>query len=198
MNERNIKDITNFMFISDEPQKSDIIFLPGTSKSAIAVKAAELYRAGFASYILPSGKFSSSIGRVAKENIDDPRYVRDYATEFEYFKYVLLDNGVPENAILCEDKATNSMENAIFSARVLQEKGIEIKKAILCCQSYHSRRALMSYSLHFPSIDFRVVSTDTQGITKENWHTTEKGYLKIMSELEKCGMYFKNIKRCIK
>ena len=74
MNERAINDITNFIFMDDVPEKCDIILSPGTSKSTITEKAAELYRAGYAPYVMPSGLYSSSLGRFAAENIDNPRY----------------------------------------------------------------------------------------------------------------------------
>lgn len=190
MNLRAIEDITNFVFMSDMPEKSDIIFLPGTSKSAIIEKAAQLYCFGYAEYVLPSGMYSSTIGRFASENIDNPRYAGDYATDFDYCKHILIQNGVPEKAILREDRSTNSMENAEFSAKALKELGMEVKKAILCCQSFHARRAFMSYACHFPSTEILVVPTDTQGITKINWYLHEKGYQKVMNEVSKCGKYF--------
>ena len=44
-----------FMFISDQPEKADIIFIPGNGYPHMAEKAADLYKKGFAPYILPSG-----------------------------------------------------------------------------------------------------------------------------------------------
>lgn len=61
MNQRLIQGITHFIFLQDEPQPCDLILIPGTSKSAITEKAAELYHQGFAPRILPSGGFSSSL-----------------------------------------------------------------------------------------------------------------------------------------
>ena len=58
MNRRAIRDITAFIFMEDQPEKSDIIFIPGTSKSAITEKAAELYRMGYAEYVMPAGMYS--------------------------------------------------------------------------------------------------------------------------------------------
>ena len=187
MNQRAIKDITSFIFMSDSLQKSDIILVPGTSKSAIIEKAAQLYCLGYAKYVLPSGMYSSNLGRFASENIDNPRYAGEYSTDFEYCRHILMENGVPECAIIREEHATNSMENAEFSANVLKELGMEVKKAILCCQSFHARRAFMSYSCHFPNTEILVVPTDTQGITQTNWYLHENGYRKVMNELSKCG-----------
>ena len=190
MNQRAIRDISDFIFMNDAPQKSEILFIPGTSQSAVTEKAAGLYCAGYAKYVLPSGMYSGKRGKFAAEKIDDPRYAGDYATDFAYCRHILMVNGVPEAAILREDRSTNTMENAAYSAAVLKELGIKIERAILCCQAFHARRAFMSYARHFPDTEILVVPTDTQGIRREDWFLHEKSYQRVMSEVRKCGEYF--------
>ena len=190
MNQRLIHDISEFIFMKDAPQKSDVIFIPGTSQSAITEKAAELYRAGFAKYVIPTGAYSGKRGKFAAEKIDNPRYAVGYATDFAYCRYILTENGVPEEAILREDRSTNTGENAEFTAILLQKMELTVSRAILCCQSFHARRAFMSYAKHFPDTEILVVPTDTQGIRKEDWFLQEKSYRRVMSELYKCGEYF--------
>lgn len=150
-----------------------------------------MYCAGYAPYVLPSGLYSSSLRRFAVENIDNPRYAGEYAADFEYCKHILMENGVPEIAILREDQATNYMENAMYSARAVKNAGIEVKRAIICCQAFHARRAFMSYVCHFSDAELLVVPTTTQGIAKDDWYKSEKGYKKVMGEVAKCGVYFK-------
>ena len=190
MNQRAIRDISAFIFMNDTPQTSDIIFIPGTSQSAVTETAARLYCAGYARYVLPSGMYSGKRGKFASEKIDNPRYAGEYATDFAYCKHILMENGVPEAAILREDRSTHTGENAEFSAAVLKELGIEVKRAILCCQAFHARRAFMTYAKHFPETEILVVPTDTQGITREDWFLHEKSYRRVMSEVYKCGEYF--------
>ena len=190
MNQRVIRDITDFIFMKDTPQKSDILFIPGTSQSAVTETAARLYCAGWAEYVLPSGMYSGKRGKFASEKIDKARYAGEYATDFEYCKYILMANGVPESAILREDRSTHTGENAEFSAIVLREAGIKVEKAILCCQAFHARRAFMSYAKFFPDTEILVVPTDTQGIAREDWYLQENSYRRVMSEVYKCGEYF--------
>lgn len=190
MNNRAIQDITDFIFMEDKPEICDVILIPGTSKSTISETAAKLYHAGYAPYILPSGQYSSKNGRFSTENMDNPRYAGEYASEYAYCKHILMENGVPESAILQEDRATNSMENAMYSAQVLRSVGLEVKKAILCCQAFHARRAFLSYACHFPDTNLVVIPTATQGIARDNWFHSEKGYRKVMGEVAKCGSYF--------
>ncbi len=190
MNIRAINDITNFIFMEDTLQTCDVILVPGTSHHEITERAAELYREGYAPYVLPSGKFSSNLGRFATEKITEQKYYGNFETDFDYCKHILMQNGVPESAILCENEATNTMENAILSAKVLKSKGIYVKKAILCCQAFHARRAFMSYSLQFENAELLVCPTATQGIDRDNWYLEDKTYQKVMKELSKCGIYF--------
>ena len=190
MNQRVIRDITDFIFMKDEPQKSDVIFIPGTSQSAVSETAAQLYCAGYAGYVIPSGMYSGKRGKFASEKIDKARYAGEYDTDWAYCKHILLANGVPESAILREDHSTHTGENAEFSAMVLKELGIKVERAILCCQAFHARRAFMTYAKHFPDTEILVVPTETQGIRRKDWYLQENSYRRVMSEVYKCGEYF--------
>ena len=53
-----IEEFTNMIFLEDQPEKSDIIFIPGSGHAALAHTAARLYHSGLAPLILPSGKYS--------------------------------------------------------------------------------------------------------------------------------------------
>lgn len=90
-----------------------------------------------------------------------------------------------------EDQATNTTENARFSAQVTQRLGLFVRRAIVCCQAFHARRAFQSYACHFPTAELLVVPTDTQGIRVEDWYKTDRGFRKVMGELTKCGGYFR-------
>ena len=190
MNERIIKDITDFIFVSDTPVKSDIIFIPGSSKWEITELAAQLFNDGHADFVLPAGKFSSSLGHFAIENVTEPKYMGIFKSDCEYCKNILKINGVPENSIITEDQSTNTLENAQFSAKVLSMLGIEVRSAIICCQAFHARRALLSYASCFPNATFCISPAETQGISATNWFIDSKKYKKVFGEVEKCGKYF--------
>ena len=186
----NIEDITKFIFIKDEPEKADIIFIPGSSNWVLAETAARLYKEGVAGKIMPSGMYFYQFGRFMNERVTDERYKGIYRTEAEFLASVLIKNDVPEENVIKEERATNTYENAIFSKELIKEMGIEVKTAILCPQAFHARRAFMTYSHLFPDTEFYVVPTDTQGITAGNWHKTERGIQVVLGELKKCGEYF--------
>lgn len=167
--------ITEFMFFETNIVPADVIMIPGGSHPQLMEKAAELFHQGFAPYILPSGSSTPNVK----------------TTEWEFLRDIGIALGVPENAILREDKATNTFENSRFSRHVLQQVGIRPSKAILACKSYHARRALLTYQVDFSDTTFMVAPvTDKTGTTKENWFLDKKKITIVMKELTKVGQYF--------
>lgn len=190
MYHRFVKEIEDFIFVEDQPQKSDIIFVPGNGYPQMAEKAAELYGEKYAPFILPSGKYSISVGKFAGVLSGQDKYNGDYETEWDFLKDVLIKNLVPEEAILKEDQATFTWENARLSRAVTDQKGIDIKKAIICCKNYHARRAMMYYQRAYPDTEFRVCPCCVDGITKENWKDSEKGITEVLAEVKRIVTQF--------
>lgn len=178
-----LEKIEEFIFIEDQVEKADLIFVPGNGYPGMAEKAAQLYKAGIAPWILPSGRFSVALGKFSGvlENAD--KYDGTYETEWEFLCDVLKKNKVPESAVLREDQATYTYENALLSKAVTEKNGITVKKAILCCKTHHARRCLMYYQRVFPETGFMVVPVDADGITKENWRKTPEGVSAVMGEV---------------
>ena len=172
--------ISELIFVDTNVQKADVILVPGCNQPQLMELAAELYHKGFAPYILPTGGVNPKIDK--------------FDTEWEYLKMIGIKLGVPEELILKENKARNTFENARFSWKVLNKNDINIKKVILVCKSYHSRRALLTYKLAFPlSIEFYVATvTDKTGVTKDNWFLNTEYTSLIMGEVVKIGKYFEN------
>lgn len=180
-----LKNIQNFIFVEEEPQEADIIFVPGNGYPQMAEKAAQLYAMGLAPYILPSGKYSITSKKFSGVLANRERYCGNYETEWEFLKDVLIKNGVPKEAILKEDRATYTYENALFSKEVTKKAGIKIRKAILCCKSYHARRAYMYYQYVFSDVKIFTVPSVTDGIDRENWNKTEKGVEEVLGEVNR-------------
>ena len=178
-----LKQITEFIFAENTPEKADVIFIPGNGYPHMAEEAARLYREGFAPRILPSGKYSVTAGKFSGVLSRQEQYPGPYETEWEFLRDVLIRNGVPEDVILQENQATYTYENAIFSRKVTDQAGLEIKKAILCCRSCHARRALMYYSLLFPETEFFVSPSCPDGISRYNWQETEAGVEAVTGEI---------------
>ena len=184
------EEITKYIFAEDMLQKADIILIPGNAYPQNAERAAALYRQGYAPYILPSGKYSTLVGHFAGVCEKADRYNKEYKTEWEFLKDVLVQNGVDESAILKEDQATFTWENARLSREVTDKAGIEIKKALLCCKNYHARRALMYYQRAYPEAEFRVCPCCVDGVTKENWMNAEESIQSVLGEVQRIVTQF--------
>lgn len=190
MTDRIITDISDYIFVSDEPQKVDAIFLPGGSHPEQPEYAAELYHKGFAKWLIPAGGLSVKLGRWQGVRSKADIYNGDYRSDCEFFTDVLLKNGVPQSAIIGEDKSGHTRDNAFFSRRVVDEKGIEIKTAMIVCKAFHARRCLMLYQMAFPDVKLIVCPVHCYNITKDNWHENEYGIDRVLGELARCGNQF--------
>ena len=179
--------------VEDKPEKSDVIFIPGSGFPQLAEEAAKLYHQGLVPYILPSGRYSVLNGKFAGVQEKKELYDGEYETEWEFLKEVLKKNHVSEEHILREDKATYTYENAIYSRKVTDCLGMEIKKAILCCKPYHARRSLLYYQLLYPETQFFVRPIQDSDVKRENWYLTEKGIRLVFGEVQKIGEQFEDI-----
>ena len=183
-----IRAVGDFIFVEDAPEKADIIFVPGASRPEHALRAAELYRAGFAPYVLPSGGFPKTVGRFlgVKEKFRAD-YPGDFESEWDFLRHVLTRAGVPEKAILREDRATFTWENAQLSRQATDRMGLTVRTAILCCKSFHARRALLYYQAAYPETRFLVCPAQLPGYGREDWYLTEKGRAVVMGEVARLG-----------
>lgn len=172
--------ITRLIFVENEPpaKPCEVLLIPGGSHPQLMEKAAELYKNGLARYILVSGHYNPKIP--------------DYPSEAAFLKSLALAEGVPSEAVICEEKAANTYENALFSYEEMQSRGLDVHQVILVCKAYHSRRALFTYQKVFPSRTQFYVETvaDKRNITRENWYKNEETIKIVMGEVEKMGKYF--------
>lgn len=187
MQNRIIKDISDFIFIEDKPEKADIIFLPGGGHAEVPEKGAEMFLKGYAPVIMPSGKKAIDKEGPLEIHTKSDVYNNDYETESDFYKDVLIKCGVDSEAIVCEKRATYTKLNAVYSRKLTDKMGLEIKKAMICCKSFHARRCLMYYTYAFPETEFIIVPTDVDGISKNTWHLDRAATKRVMSELRKAG-----------
>jgi uncharacterized SAM-binding protein YcdF (DUF218 family) len=116
--------------ISQSPQKADaiVVFAGGVGESGKAGQgyeervqyAVDLYKRGFAKYLI----FSSGYTYIFKE----PMIMQSLAVSL----------GVPEAAVILEEKATNTYENVKFTRDILMQKGW--RKILLVSSPYHMHR----------------------------------------------------------
>lgn len=185
-----IEDVADFIFLADAPAPADVIFIPGNGHALPSELAAKLYGKGYAPYVLPSGKYAIGTDGFAGQKSGVRRYEGSFDTEWAFMRQVLMENGVPEHAILREDEATYTYQNAIFSRRRTDAMKLTVSRGIICCMPVHARRAKMYYETLFPEAHLLVCPAQSSAITRENWLQSAEGIDVVLGELERCGGQF--------
>ena len=94
------------------------------------MEAEQLYHQGFINKIMLSG------GNGSLKNIE--------YSEADAMKQFLIKNNIPEEDIIIENKSRNTIENAIFSTKLLKEQ-YPNSKCLLITSASHMRRAELSF-----------------------------------------------------
>jgi uncharacterized SAM-binding protein YcdF (DUF218 family) len=151
------KQLWNYHHTNDTLQKSDCIFALGSHDLRVAERAAELYLQGWAPLVIMSG----GLGNFTKEMWTEK--------EADKFAAVAIRMGVPKDAILIENKSTNTGENILFTQKLLEEKGLDPQSFIVVQKPYMERRSYATFKKHWsektllvtsPQISFEEYPTD--------------------------------------
>lgn len=113
--------------------------------------AAHLYRQGAAPLLLLCGG-------------DIPWMDTSAASPAEDMRDLLLEMGIPKQALILETRSQNTIENAANCAGVLKERGIS--EAILVTSATHMPRAMMMFADQ--SLNLTPAPTD-YAVTEEGW-----------------------------
>jgi uncharacterized SAM-binding protein YcdF (DUF218 family) len=176
MDQKEIKKITDYIFLKSKPQRADLALVFGTRHQEAIDKVFKLYRDELVPKILVSG----GANRVTGKN------------EALEMSNKLIGLGVKKDDLILEEKSTNSLENVLFSKQVISEKiGLDkTKKIIAVVKHYHSRRALMTLKKHFPNtIELIPVTYEIYGFTADDWFNNETGKEKVLAEWNKIPGY---------
>ncbi|MGE5373031.1 MAG: YdcF family protein [Solirubrobacterales bacterium] len=118
--------------MNTQPQQSDAIVIlgcrlrgekPSTFLAARAREGLRLYRQGYAPLIVVSG------GKGPGETLSEAGWMRDY----------LVARGVPERAVLVEDRSHTTEENLRFTAALLSARGKD--HVLIVSNGFHLKRA---------------------------------------------------------
>ena len=83
-------------------------------------------------------------------------------TEAESMKNYLVENGIPENKIICDNQATNTKENFRYSLQLLNKFDINEDRIVFVTNSFHCYRSTMyAKEAGFNTINTISVKTDS-------------------------------------
>ena len=148
------------------PERSDCVLALGSHDLRVAERASELYLDGFAPLLIMSG----GLGNFTKDMWSEK--------EADKFAAIALQKGVPENAILIENKSTNTGENILFTQKLLEEKGMYPQSFIVVQKPYMERRSYATFKKHWP--DKKLIVTSPQ-ISFKEYPTQEISMEKVIN-----------------
>lgn len=152
------KQLWDYHHVNNCLEKADCILTLGSHDVRVADRAAELYLKGWAPLLI----FSGGLGRLTEGVWTE--------TEADRFAKIAIDKGVPREAILIENKSTNTGENIQFTQQLLQENNLNPQAFIVVQKPYMERRSFATFTKHWP--DKKLVVTSPQ-ISFEDYPTTE-------------------------
>jgi uncharacterized SAM-binding protein YcdF (DUF218 family) len=152
------KQLWNYHHTNHTLKKSDCILALGSHDLRVPERAAELYLQGWAPLVIMSGGLGNFTQGIWKEK------------EADKFAAIAIQKGVPVEAILIENKSTNTGENILFTQQLLEEKGLDPQSFIVVQKPYMERRSYATFKKHWP--DKKLVVTSPQ-ISFEEYPTDE-------------------------
>src|SRR5215213_520150 len=107
------KTLWEYHHLHHTMEKCDCIFVLGSHDLRVAHRGAELYLEGWAPVLI----FSGGLGNVTKGIWTE--------SEADKFAKIAIDRGVPADAIIIENRSTNTGENILFTQQLLKEKDLD-------------------------------------------------------------------------
>ena len=160
------KLLWNYHHVNQELKRSDCILALGSHDLRVAERTAELYLHEWAPLVIMSG----GLGNFTKEMWTEK--------EADKFAAVAMRMGVPQDAILIENKSTNTGENILFTQKLLEEKGLNPQSFIVVQKPYMERRSYATFRKHWPQKTLLVTSPQ---ISFEEYPTDEITMEKVIN-----------------
>lgn len=134
----------DYMRFVHQPEPADAILTLGSFDPHAAVHAASLWKAGLAPVIVMSG------GIAHRGGVLDTGWDRG---EARVFADVAIGEGVPQDAILLEDRAQNTGDNFVLGLAVAEQMNIRLRKLLVVAKPYMTRRGFATGRKLKPEIE---------------------------------------------
>ncbi len=199
----------------DRLQKADaIVVLAGTRGNMKYLDgkirtAVHLYQKGWAPYILCTGKFSVKVtetaqlipqeelqlaviaGRIQEKDVALASKKWDTGLGAHYMADQSIKMGVPPRAILIEDEALHTRENAEYVLSMLRE--YQMHRIILVTSPFHQLRTYLTFAKVLQPHDIKIDNyyADTGEWHSTTWFLSAEHRKLVQSEMERITLYRK-------
>jgi uncharacterized SAM-binding protein YcdF (DUF218 family) len=132
--------------LNHQLSRADVILVLCSHDKGVAVRGAQLFLDGWAPLLI----FSGGLGSITKHLWQEP--------EADQFAKIAAEMGVPKDAIIIENKSTNTGENVRFTKHLLADRHIVVRTFIVVQKPYMERRAYATFKKLWPDVDLIVTS----------------------------------------
>lgn len=155
----NLQILWDFLVMEDSLVKSDIIIGFGSNDIMVAHRAANIYKLNYAPLIL----FTGGLGKGTADSWNEK--------EADLFARIAMDDGVPPEKIVIENRSTNTGENIRFSKELLHDRGITVNFATIVHQPNMGRRIYAALRKQWADINIQIAPSNCT--LKEYIHNLE-------------------------
>ncbi|WP_062994316.1 YdcF family protein [Nocardia mikamii] len=136
-----VRTLWEYNLMGHETRPVDVGIGLGSHDIGVAVYAVELFRRGIFSTIVFSG--ANAPTTVAEFPDGEAVHYREHA----------VAQGVPDEAVLVEPRATNTAENIDLSRALLRDSGRVVRSVLLICRPYQQRRSFATCRKRWPEVE---------------------------------------------
>lgn len=170
--------IWDYMHMNQKLERADGVLVLGSHDTRVGEFGAELVVDGWAPFLILSG----GEGRLTKGLWG--------TSEAEKFASIAREKGIKEEAIVIEDKSTNTGENIRFTKQLLEDKGMELRDLIVVQKPYMERRTYATFKKQWPEMKFIVQSPPISFDDYPNDSVSKEDVINIMvGDLQRIKQY---------
>lgn len=182
--------------------RGNIKFLDGKIETAV-----QLYQAGWAPYVIGSGKFSVKVtetpqlipleelqaavaqGRIQEKDLKIAKEKWDVGLGATYIREKAIQLGVPQENILVEDESLHTRENAEHILEILKRQNMQ--RVILVTSPFHQLRTYLTFAKVFQPYDIEIVNyyADADDWNPALWFLSKEHRKLVKSEQERIKVY---------
>lgn len=141
-----VEKIWNYHRLGHELRRRDAILVLCSHDAIVAERGAQLWLDRWAPLLI----FSGGLGAVTRRFWQEP--------EADQFAKIAMELGVQREAILIENRSTNTGENVSFTRAMLAERGLDPATFIVVQKPYMERRSYATFRKVWPEKEIVVTS----------------------------------------
>jgi len=171
-----LEAIAKFLIVEDQLSQADVIVILGGGGPERVRHGVKLYQSGYGTRIIATGMEQKLPGLTTTW----PQLARQEAVSL----------GVPEDAIILEERPTSTYEDAKYVKQDMLDGGL--RSAIVVSSPPHMRRARMTFRKVFSDqkdISLQFSPAEDSDFQVHKWWTREKELISIVNEYCKLVLY---------